>query len=129
MDVQVLPDPQPDPAPRRLHNTRHVPFTQAEPGWQSSGSVEHFAPTALSCKVAQSQTVLSVLAMGARPARNTQPKPARGLPHAALPMGLQFSMGGEQRKRLSSGWLFLSRIVLAVHRLLLAQSASVRQVR
>jgi hypothetical protein len=85
-------------------------------------------PTATACVVEQSHTVLSVFVTPVSPARNTQLKLTRALPQLALPVGLHVSKGGEQKNKFFTAWLLLSTMVLAVHRLLAAQSSSVRQV-
>ena len=119
---------QAEPEAFRLHTERQVPLTQADPGWQSSGTAKHALPTATACKVEQSHTVLSVLVTPVSPARNTQLKLDRAVPQVALPVGLHVSMGGEQKNKFFTAWLAVTKMVLAVQRLLLPQSSSVRQV-
>lgn len=81
-----------------LHMVRHLPLTHTAPGWQSSGEVTHASPTFAWCRVAQSQTVASVVvSTPVRPARKTQLNPVLGFAQAALPTGLQDSAGGEQK--------------------------------
>jgi hypothetical protein len=124
---------QAEPEAFRLHTVWHVVLvavaTHTDPGWQSSGKVEHVLPTPTECSVEQSHTVLSVLATPVSPAMKTQLKLARALPQLALPVGLHVSIGGEQKNRLFTAWpVTSSTMVLAVQRLLLLQSSSVRQV-
>ena len=107
MAVHVLPVAQPE-VPFRLHAEWQVVLaevmTHTDPGRQSSGKVEHFSPTFLSCSELQSQTVLSVFATPVSPARNTQLRVGRAIPQPALPVGLQVSTGGEHKKTLFTAW-------------------------
>ena len=123
---------QAEPEAFRLHTEWHVVLvavaTHTDPGWQSSSKVEHGLPMPTECSVEQSHTVVSVLATPVSPARNTQLKLDFAVPQAALPVGLHVSMGGEQKNKFFTAWLVVSKMVLAVHRLLLPQSSSVRQV-
>jgi hypothetical protein len=124
---------QADPEAFKLHTEWHVVLvavaTHTDPGWQSSSKVEHGLPMPTECSVEQSHTVVSVLATPVRPARNTQLKLDFAVPQAALPVGLHVSMGGEQKNKFFTVWpVTLSTIALAVQRLLLPQSSSVRQV-
>ena len=126
MQVPVV---QATPPGESAQSGRQTPPMQALPGWQSSSCVEQVAPDLLSCVLAQSQTVPSVSATPVRPARNTHLKPARGLAHSAVPVGLQVSAGGVHSHTLGTDSPVMSTGPIAEQRLLPAQSPSLRHMR
>jgi hypothetical protein len=75
----------------------HFPLTHTAPGWQLSGELSQAWPTFALCRVAQSQTVASVVVTPVKPARKTQLNPALASVQVALPRGLHDSVGGEQK--------------------------------
>jgi hypothetical protein len=81
----------------RLQTLRQVPLTQTDPGWQLSGRLVHFWPTALMCWDEQSHTVESESPAPVSPARNTHLNPLMPELQVAAPTGLQLSRGGEQK--------------------------------
>src|ERR1019366_5486401 len=106
MGVQALPLGHP-PATERLHTLWQVAVwpspTQTDPGWQLSGRLVHFCPTAWVCWDEQSHTVEgavegSRLPAPVSPARNTHLKPLMPELQVAAPTGLPLSRGGEQKK-------------------------------
>ena len=119
-------------AAARLQTLRQVllapSLTQTAPGWQLSGAIVHFWPTALVCWDEQSHTVAASVLLPVSPARNTHLRPLIAELQVAAPTGLQLSMGGEQKKRFFTARSLLSTIELTVQRLFEPQSRSTRQV-
>ena len=129
MALHLVPVEQ-EEATVRSQTWRQVPSTQTLPGWQSSGGcVEQLPPGLLSCRLAQSQTVLSVLFTPVRPARNTHLNPARGFAHSAAPVGLQLSAGGVHSQTLGTAAPRMSTGPIAEQLLPAGQSTSLRHMR
>jgi len=93
---------QGEAGPDWVQIARQRALMHTAPGRQLSGEITQAAPTSTLCRVAQSQTVASLVATPVRPARNTQLNPPLAAVQAAPPAGLHDSAGGEQKLRPSA---------------------------